>query len=61
MSQEELALKAKATRQTISAIENGRKPSFDIAMSILNVFGKPVNEIFFGYNVTRVLQNQDSA
>lgn len=59
MSQELLAKKAGTTRQTISAIEQGRKPSFSVAMNISNVFKVPVNEIFFGYNVTQELQKAE--
>ncbi|WFA10375.1 helix-turn-helix domain-containing protein [Tissierella sp. Yu-01] len=46
MSQEELAKRASTTRQTISRIEKGEKPSFDVAMNISKVFKIPVNEIF---------------
>lgn len=55
MSQEDLAKKAKTTRQTIIRIEKGEKPSFDIAMSISKVFNIPVNDIFFVELVTQEL------
>lgn len=46
MSQEELAQKANASRQTISRIEKGENPSFEVALSISKVFNVSVNDIF---------------
>lgn len=46
MSQEELAQRANTTRQTISRIEKGEKPSFEVALSISTVFDVSVNDIF---------------
>jgi putative transcriptional regulator len=46
MSQQELAQKANTTRQTISRIEKGENPSFEVALSISMVFAVSVNDIF---------------
>lgn len=46
MSQEELAQKANTTRQTISRIEKGENPSFEVALGISKVFKVSVNDIF---------------
>lgn len=47
MTQEELAEKAKVTRQTIIAIEKGKYvPSLELAFKICKVFDKKVEEIF---------------
>ncbi len=60
MSQEQLAIKANTTRQTIIRIEKGERPSFNVAMNISNVFNIPVNEIFFTNCVKQELQNINS-
>lgn len=46
MKQEDLAKKAQVSRQTISRIENGENPSFEVALRISEVFDISVNEIF---------------
>ena len=47
ISQEELAKKVNVTRQTIHAIERGKKtPSVQLAMEIANVFKVSVESIF---------------
>ena len=47
MTQEELAEKAKVTRQTIIAIEKGKYvPSLELAFKICKVFDKKIEEIF---------------
>ncbi len=47
MTQEELALKAGVTRQTIIAIEKGNySPSLELAFKISLVFKVSVNEVF---------------
>ena len=47
MTQEDLAEKAKVTRQTIIAIEKGKYvPSLELAFKICKVFGKKIEEVF---------------
>ncbi|MGB6093339.1 MAG: helix-turn-helix transcriptional regulator [Moheibacter sp.] len=47
ISQEELANKVNVTRQTIHAIERGKKtPSVELAMKIAGVFKVVVEDIF---------------
>ena len=47
MSQEALAKGLGVSRQTISAIENGRyDPSLPLAFSISHLFNEPIEEIF---------------
>ncbi len=47
MTQQELAEKAGASRQTIIAIEAGKySPSLELAFKIANVFGVTINEVF---------------
>ncbi len=49
MTQQELAEKAGASRQTIIAIEAGKySPSLELAFRIADVFGVQINEVF-GY------------
>jgi putative transcriptional regulator len=48
MSQEELAIAAGVTRQTIHAIEKGKfVPSALLAFRIAKIFGKNVEEVFY--------------
>ena len=47
MTQQELAEKAGASRQTIIAIEAGKySPSLELAFKIAVVFGVTINEVF---------------
>jgi len=47
MTQEDLAEKAKVTRQTIIAIEKGKYvPSLELAFKICKVFDKKIEEVF---------------
>jgi len=47
MSQAELGQRARLTRQTIAAIEQGRYwPSLEAAFRIAHVFGKRVDDVF---------------
>ncbi|NPV78352.1 MAG: helix-turn-helix transcriptional regulator [Anaerolineae bacterium] len=47
MTQQELAEKAGASRQTIIAIEAGKySPSLELAFRIADVFGVPIGEVF---------------
>jgi len=47
MTQQELAEKASASRQTIIAIEAGKySPSLDLAFRIADVFGVTIGEVF---------------
>jgi putative transcriptional regulator len=47
MTQQELAEKAGASRQTIMAIEAGKyTPSLELAFRIADVFGVNINEVF---------------
>ncbi|MGB4504762.1 MAG: helix-turn-helix transcriptional regulator [Syntrophaceticus sp.] len=48
LNQEELSKVLKVSRQTISAIENGKyNPSLDLAFTISEFFGLKIEEIFF--------------
>ena len=48
LTQEELAKRIGVSRQSINAIESGRDvPSTVLALKMAQVFGKPVEEIFF--------------
>ena len=48
LTQEELAKRISVSRQTINAVESGRYvPSTVLALKMAQVFGKPVEEIFF--------------
>ncbi len=48
LTQEELANRISVSRQTINAMEAGKYvPSTVLALKIAQVFGKPVEEIFF--------------
>ena len=48
LNQEDLAKALKVSRQTISAIENGKyNPSLDLAFIISDFFGLRIEEIFF--------------
>ena len=48
LTQEELAQCVGVSRQSINAIESGRYvPSTVLALKMAQVFGKPVEEIFF--------------
>jgi putative transcriptional regulator len=47
MTQQELAEKAGASRQTIHAIENGKySPSLELAFRIAEAFGVMIGEVF---------------
>ena len=47
LTQEEFAKELKVSRQTISAIENGKyNPSLDLAFEIALYFNKTIEEIF---------------
>ncbi|HHT77503.1 MAG TPA: helix-turn-helix transcriptional regulator [Clostridiaceae bacterium] len=47
MTQQQLAEKTNASRQTIIAIEAGKySPSLDLAFRIAHAFGKPIGEVF---------------
>lgn len=47
MSQQDLAVKAGCTRQTIIAIEQGKyNPSLALAFKIARAFGKKIEEVF---------------
>ncbi len=48
ITQEELAVRVKVSRQTINAMEAGKYvPSTVLAIKIARVFGKKVEEVFF--------------
>ena len=48
ITQEELAPRVGVSRQSINAIESGRYvPSTVLALKMAQVFGKPVEEVFF--------------
>ena len=48
ITQEELAKRIGVSRQTINAVESGKYvPSTVLALKMAQVFGKPVEEIFF--------------
>ena len=47
LTQEEFAKELRVSRQTISAIENGKyKPSLDLAFEIAKYFDKTIEEVF---------------
>lgn len=47
-SQADLAEQLGVSRQTVNAIENGRyDPSLPLAFTISDLFGKPIEDIFF--------------
>lgn len=47
MNQEDFARALRVSRQTVSAIENGRyNPSLELAFDIADFFGKSIEEIF---------------
>lgn len=47
LNQEEFAKAIRVSRQTVSAIENGKyNPSLELAFTISDFFGKPIEEIF---------------
>ena len=47
LTQEELALEIKVTRQTINAIENGKfSPSLDLAFKMARFFKITIEELF---------------
>lgn len=47
LTQEEFAKKLRVSRQTISAIENGKyNPSLDLAFEIVLYFSKTIEEVF---------------
>ena len=47
LRQEEFARAIRVSRQTISSIENGRySPSLELAFTISEFFGLPIEEIF---------------
>ncbi len=47
MTQQDLAARAKVSRQTIIAVESGKyTPSLALGMRIARVFGKRVDEVF---------------
>ena len=47
LSQEEFAKAIRVSRQTVSAIENGKyNPSLELAFTISDFFGEPIEKIF---------------
>lgn len=47
MTQQQLAEKTNASRQTIIAIEAGKySPSLELAFRIADAFGRPIGEVF---------------
>jgi putative transcriptional regulator len=47
MTQQELAERAKVTRQTVIALEQGKYyPSLELAFRIAKIFGSPLEEVF---------------
>lgn len=47
LSQGEFAKRIRVSRQTVSSIENGRyNPSLELAFTISDFFGKPIEDIF---------------
>lgn len=47
LSQEDFARAIRVSRQTVSSIENGRyNPSLELAFTISDFFGQPIEEIF---------------
>ena len=48
LSQDELAKRAKVTRQTISAVENGDyNPTINLCIAICKALGKTLDELFW--------------
>lgn len=48
MTQQELGQLVGVTRQTVNAIEHNKySPSLEVAFKIAQVFGKPLEEVFF--------------
>ncbi len=48
LSQDELAKKARVTRQTISAVENGDyNPTINLCIAICKALGKTLDELFW--------------
>ncbi|HEY4365462.1 MAG TPA: helix-turn-helix transcriptional regulator [Bryobacteraceae bacterium] len=48
LSQADLAARLGVSRQTVNAIETGRyDPSLPLAFKIAEVFGQPIEQIFF--------------
>jgi len=48
MTQQELAERVGASRQTINAIERGKhQPSLELAFKLVGVFEKTIDEVFF--------------
>jgi putative transcriptional regulator len=53
MTQQELAEKAGASRQTIVAIEAGKySPSLELAFKIATAFGVPITDVFAYHTIT---------
>jgi putative transcriptional regulator len=51
-SQAELAERLGVSRQTINAIETGKyDPSLALAFKIARLFGRPIEDIFFGHEL----------
>lgn len=47
LNQEEFARAIRVSRQTVSSIETGKyNPSLELAFTIADFFGKPIEEIF---------------
>nr|WP_325184888.1 helix-turn-helix transcriptional regulator [uncultured Oscillibacter sp.] len=47
LSQEDFARAIRVSRQTVSSIENGRyNPSLELAFTLSDFFGLPIEEIF---------------
>lgn len=47
-TQEDLAQRARVSRQTINAIETGRyNPSLDLAFKLAAIFGAKIEDMFF--------------
>ena len=47
MNQEEFAKAIQVSRQTVSSIETGKyNPSLELAFTIADFFGKPIEEVF---------------
>lgn len=56
MTQQQLAEKVGASRQTIVAIEAGKySPSLELAFRIADAFGTEIGEVF-GYSVTEAIK-----
>ena len=55
MTQEELAIKAGVSRQTIISLEKGKyNPSLQLAFKLARIFQKPIEEIFTPEEVNEV-------